>query len=201
MIWGVWHYQQGFHAHFNEGSAAFKQVTRNLTKNQKFSKILFACFQVKAEALKRYLTHFLSAIFREQKIISWSLPVHLFQKSGQVCTNVTFLSIENNHRKNFTPKSNLPLKALWMVQIKSFDLSAAPPETMTSLWGGMPTVTCFCRTSKSVTAFDKSSTLLPRKPERIVNCIKEQKIHFPTFLDLRYHYLDGFLYLNKHVKF
>ena len=69
-------------------------------------------------------------------------------------------------QKAFQHVVNIPLKALWMVQIKSFDLSATPPETMTSLCGGMPTVTCFCRTSKSVTAFDKSNTLLPRNPEK-----------------------------------
>ena len=102
-------------------------------------------------------------------------------------------------QKAFQHLVNIPLKALWMVQIKSFDLSATPPETMTSLCGGMPTVTCFCRTSKSVTAFDKSNTLLPRNPE------KKRKIQigihsFCSLTEMVFCYQNCFDLLWSHVR-
>ena len=40
------------------------------------------------------------------------------------------------------------------------------PVIITSLFGGRPIVTCFWRTNKSVTAFAKSSTRLPRTPKK-----------------------------------
>ena len=81
----AWHYQYGSHIHFTKGSVTFKHVTRNLTKNQNFSKILFAFFQVKPEASKSYIKHFSICNIKGVENFSWSLPVHLFQESLDNC--------------------------------------------------------------------------------------------------------------------
>ena len=73
----VWHYHHGCHAHFTEGSASFKHITRNPTKNQNFSKILFECFHLKPEASKRYMQHFSICNIKRSEKFSWYLPVHL----------------------------------------------------------------------------------------------------------------------------
>ena len=54
----AWHYLHSCHAHFTDGSATLKHVTKTLAKNQNFSKILFACFHVMSEASERRQKHF-----------------------------------------------------------------------------------------------------------------------------------------------
>ena len=63
------------------GKTTFKHITRNPTKNQNFSKILFAFFQLKPEASKSYMKHFSICNIKGAEKFSWSLPVHLFQES------------------------------------------------------------------------------------------------------------------------
>ena len=81
MIVWAWHQQYGCHAHFTKGSAAFKHVTKIPTKNQNFSKIVFACFHMKSEASKSYIKHFPICDTKGSEKFSCYLPVHLFQVS------------------------------------------------------------------------------------------------------------------------
>ena len=113
MIWGVWNYMHGCHAHFTEGSAAFRHFTRNLTKNQNFSKILFACFQVKPEASKWYIKHFSICNIKGAEKFSWSLPVHLFQESLVWTTLWFVLSLQKKvtNSKFCLGKQSVSLKA------------------------------------------------------------------------------------------
>ena len=74
----AWHYQYGCHAHFTTGSTTFKHVTKNPTKNQNFSKILFASFHMMQKASERYIKHFSTCNIKGAEKISWSFPVHLF---------------------------------------------------------------------------------------------------------------------------
>ena len=78
MVTWAWHKDHGCQALFSGGSGTFKHVTKNLTKNQNFSKILFASFQVKPEASKSYIQHFSICNIKGVENFSWSLPVHLF---------------------------------------------------------------------------------------------------------------------------
>ena len=77
MIAWVWHLNYGCHAHFTEDNAVFKHVTKTPTKNQNFSKILFAYFHMKPEASKRYKKHFSICNIKGSEKFSWYLPVHL----------------------------------------------------------------------------------------------------------------------------
>ena len=80
VTWG-WHKDHGCHALFSEGSGTFKHVTKNPTKNQNFSKILFASFHMMQEASERYIKHFSTCNIKGAEKNSWSFPVHLFQVS------------------------------------------------------------------------------------------------------------------------
>ena len=77
----LWHYQYGCYAQFAKGSTTFKHVTRNLTKIQNFSKILFVCFNVKLEASKTCIKHFAICNIKGVENFSFYLPVHIFQVS------------------------------------------------------------------------------------------------------------------------
>ena len=83
MVMVAWalHKDHGCYALFSEGSGTFKHVTKNPTKNQNFSKILFASFHMMQEASERYIKHFSTCNIKGAEKISWSFPVHLFQVS------------------------------------------------------------------------------------------------------------------------
>ena len=74
----MWHKDHGCHALFSEGKGTFKHVTKNPTKNQNFSKILFASFHMMQEASERYRNHFSICNIKGAEKFSWSFPVHLF---------------------------------------------------------------------------------------------------------------------------
>ena len=78
IVTWAWHKDHGCHALFSEGSATFKHVTKTLTKNQNFSKILFASFHMMQEASERYIKHFSICNIKGAEKFSWSFPVHLF---------------------------------------------------------------------------------------------------------------------------
>jgi len=58
MATWAWDKHHGCHALFSKGSATLKHVTKTLTKNISFSKILFASFHMMQEASERYMKHF-----------------------------------------------------------------------------------------------------------------------------------------------
>ena len=69
MVTWAWQKDHGCQALFSGNSGTFKHVTKNLTKNQNFSKILFALFHMMQEASEICMKHFfLYAILRELKI-------------------------------------------------------------------------------------------------------------------------------------
>lgn len=84
--------------------------------------------------------------------ISW-------KRLGSVRMNIARYT--NNSCVNIAVDSSAPY-ALWM-STRSSDAGSGA-VMVTSWWGGSPTVTCFWRTNKSVTALARSSTLLPSIP-------------------------------------
>ena len=69
------------------------------TKNQNFSKILFACFHLKSEASKRYTEHISICSIKDSEKFS-SIPSVLVEQDKRFLLRVKLYSITNERQLN-----------------------------------------------------------------------------------------------------